>query len=135
MRLGVHCRPKSERFLRNYSCLPRLVPCKAVKRFTEMTNGGWVFSGWDKLRDHAMNKTIRGVWHGRAYRMNFEDHPALGDDDVVMVLAELDSSGEVARQTRCAVPRRAGTRYQKLRDNELIETLLHEFVMDTSDTV
>jgi hypothetical protein len=116
--------------------MPRLVLRKAVKRFTEMTEGGWVSCRWDKLRGQMMNKTapIRGVWHGRAYRMNFEDHPALGDDDVVMVLAELDSSGEVARQTRCAVPRRAGTRYQKLRDNELIETLLHEFVMDTSDT-
>jgi len=81
-----------------------------------------------------MNKTasIRGVWHGRAYRINFEDHPALGDEDVVMVLAELDSEGNVSRETRCAVPRRACTKYQKSRDNELIESLLHDFVMDTT---
>ena len=105
-----------------------------MKRFTEMTEGSPVFLRWDKLRGQMMNKTapIRSVWHGRAYRMNFEDHPALGDDDVVMVLAELDSSGNVSRLARCAVPRRAGTKYQKSRDNELIETLLHDFVMDTS---
>ena len=30
------------------------------------------------------------------------------------------------------VPRRAGTKYQKSRDNELIESLLHDFVADTS---
>jgi len=114
--------------------LPRLLIRNPVKRFTEMTEGSPVFLGRDKLRGQMMNKTasIRGVWHGRAYRMNFEDHPALGDDDVVMVLAELDAAGQVARETRCAVPRRAGTKYQKSRDNELIESLLHEFVMDTS---
>jgi hypothetical protein len=75
---------------------------------------------------------IRGIWHGRAYQICFEDHPALGDDDVVMVLSELDSSGRISRETRCAVPRRAGTKYQKSRDNELIESLLHDFVEDAS---
>jgi hypothetical protein len=105
-----------------------------VKCFTAIVEAAPVCCIRDTLRDRIMNKTapIRGVWHGRAYRINFEDHPALGDDDVVMVLAEIDGDGNVSRETRCAVPRRAGRKYQKSRDNELIESLLHDFVMDTT---